>query len=189
MGYSNLNRKKVQDTSKASVWSHGPNTSISEKPFPKFISPMQDESLSLVAHPSVMNYVWWFVFGVLCILVLPLGAVMIHHAQIFLFATGIPVSLLGVVMILYAYISIKTTCFVVTNRRIVVKTGLFNVHQTDVHIDDIRAVNLKSNLWQRMIGVGDVAIGTAATGGTEVMMIGVYNPKHFVDMINSKRRN
>ena len=164
MSYANVRHHNNQGVTQTIM---NTTASLTSKTFPTFVSPMQGESLILVAHPSAMNYLWVIVFGVLLI----------------------PVLFIGVVMLLYAYINIKTTCFVITNKRVVTKTGLLRISQSEVRIDDVRGVNLQRDLWQRIIGTGNVTIGTAATGGAEIVMRGVGNPNRVVEAINSQRKN
>ena len=117
-----------------------------------------------MTHPSAWNYFWTIVFGVILIPVL-----------------------VGLVMLLYVYVMLKTTAFVVTDKRVVAKTGVFSVNMSEVRIEDIRGVNLRQSLWQRIIGAGTVFIGTAATGGAEIVMNGVVSPKQVVASVNAQR--
>ena len=165
MSYANVRRHNNQSMSHGSEGNNVSSISAAMISFPRFVRPMQGESIVLIAHPSSMNYVWWIVFGVLLI----------------------PFLLVGVAMLVYVYITLKTTCYVVTNKRVVAKVGWLNVKQSEVRIDDIRAVNLKLDLWQRIIGTGDITIGTAATGGAEIVMVGIGNPSHVVEAINAQR--
>lgn len=134
--------------------------------FPKFVSPMRDESLVLVTHPSAMNY---------------LGLIMLSLLLV-------PV-VVGIFMLLCIYIIIKTTYFVVTDKRVITKFGILSINQSEVRVADIRGVNLQRGLWQRVIGVGDITIGTAATDGAEIVMLGVGDPNQVVAAINSHRTN
>ena len=51
----------------------------------------------------------------------------------------------------------------------------------------MRGVNLVQSVWQRIIGVGTIAIGTAATAGAEINMTGIARPQQVVDRINALR--
>ena len=51
----------------------------------------------------------------------------------------------------------------------------------------MRGANLVQGIWQRLIGVGNISVGTAATAGTEICMAGIRNPQKVVDTINSLR--
>ncbi len=73
--------------------------------------------------------------------------------------------------------------------RIIVKRGWIAKLQNEVWIKDMRAVNLIQGVWQRIIGVGNVSIGTAATAGTEISIVGIIKPQVVVDKINSLRHS
>ena len=53
----------------------------------------------------------------------------------------------------------------------------------------MRAVNLKQGVWQRIFGIGDIEIGTAASAGTEIRIAGIANPSEIVKKINSLRKS
>lgn len=125
---------------------------------------MPGERVVCMTHPSAWNYFWTIVFGVILI-----------------------PAFVGLVMLLYVYVMLKTTAFVVTDKRVVAKTGVFSVNMSEVRIEDIRGVNLRQSLWQRVIGAGTVFVGTAATGGAEIVMNGVASPKQIVASVNAQR--
>ena len=133
---------------------------------PSFVSPVAGEVAVAETHPSWWNYFGSVVMGVLLI----------------------PVAGIGLLMLLWTYICIKTTCYVATNARVIAKTGWLNTKQVEVRIEDIRGVNFERTFWQRIFGIGDIAIGTAATAGSEIVMKGVTDPEGFVAAINEQRR-
>lgn len=132
---------------------------------PDFISPLAGETGMAETHPSCWNYFGTIVLGVLLI----------------------PVAGAGLLFLAWVCICVKTTCYIATDARVVAKTGWLNIHQTEVRIEDIRAVNVKKTLMQRILGIGDISIGTAATEGAEIVMRGVVDPDGFVSRVNSCR--
>lgn len=133
---------------------------------PGFVSPMSGETPVAVTHPS-----WWNYFGTVVVGVLLIAAF------------G-----LGLLVLLWVHVCVKTTCAVATSKRVIVKSGWLNTRQTEVRIEDIRGVNLSRTIWQRIFGIGDIAIGTAATEGAEIVMKGVTDPEAFVAAVNAQRR-
>lgn len=133
---------------------------------PGFLSLMQNEKVLMVAHPSWLNFLWIIIFGVLLI----------------------PLFFIGVAMLLYALINVKTTALVVTNQRVIMKTGWLSQSISEVRINDIRGVNLQQTIWQRIVSTGTVIVGTAATGGAEIVMVGVNAPHDVIAKINSARQ-
>lgn len=95
--------------------------------------------------------------------------------------------LIGTYFLGRALIHIYTTDYIVTNKRIVVKSGILTTRRTEVRIADVRGVDVTRSLWQRMIGAGTVSIGTAATAGVEIYMVDVPDPQKIVDAVISAR--
>ena len=119
-----------------------------------------------LAHyrPAGMNFFWGIVFG---IVTLPI--------------------LIGFIILIAILITIYCTHYRVTTHRIIIQTGFLAKSQKEIWIRDMRGASLAQGLWQRIVGVGDIAIGTAATADTEIRMFGVKDPKVAVDLINSLR--
>lgn len=117
-----------------------------------------------VLHPSAMHYFWEILLGIVTIPVV-----------------------IGVFILLYILIEIKCTCYTLTTHRIIVKQGWIAKEQTEIWIRDMRGVNLEQSIWQRIVGIGDVAIGTAASAGTEIHITGIADPAEMVARINSLR--
>ena len=123
-----------------------------------------EEKEILVCHPSAMNYLWGIIFGILTLPVV-----------------------IGIFILLFVWIEIHYTSYRITNLRIIVRRGLIAKFQNEIWIKDMRGANLVQGIWQRLIGVGNISVGTAATAGTEICMAGIRNPQKVVDTINSLR--
>ncbi len=82
----------------------------------------------------------------------------------------------------------RTKRFTITNRRITSTEGILarNVHE--VTIKDIRNINFKQNIIERLVGLGSIEVGTAGTAGIEVRFIGIPESQKVKDMI-SKVKN
>ena len=117
-------------------------------------------------QPEAMNYLWFIVFGVLTI------------------AVG-----LGIYILITTLIEIYCTKYILTSRRIIIKKGWISKTQNEIWIKDMRAANLMQGMWQRLIGTGNIAIGTAASAGTEINIVGIRNPQSIIDMINGLRKS
>ncbi|UDQ97426.1 PH domain-containing protein [Lentisphaerota bacterium WC36G] len=120
----------------------------------------------MVCQPQAMNYFWNIVIGGLLTPVL----------------IGIPV-------LVQALIEIKCTYYHITTKRIIIKKGLINKRQNEIWIKDMRGANMNQNFWQRIVKVGNISIGTAATSGSEISIVGIANPDEVVKEINDLRVN
>ena len=129
------------------------------------LSNISEEQEIEVYHPATMNYLWGIIFGVITIPVL-----------------------IGIFVLLYILIEIKCTSYKLTTHRIIVRRGWIAKLQNEIWIKDMRGVNLVQGLWQRIIGVGDIDIGTAASAGTEISIEGIANPSEVIAKINSLRK-
>ena len=123
-----------------------------------------EEKEIMICHPSAMSFIFEIIYGVL-----------------------LSVLLIGIVMLISIWIRIKFTTYKISNKRIVVESGLFSKIRNEIWIKDMRGVTMNRSLWKRIIGVGDIDIGTAATGGTEIQLKSVKDPDFIVDLINSLR--
>jgi uncharacterized membrane protein YdbT with pleckstrin-like domain len=79
---------------------------------------------------------------------------------------------LGVVTIVWAvwlllkFISWTRTYFVVTDQRVVYRTGVISRHGVEIPLDRINNINFHQRLFERMIGAGDLEIQSAGDAGT-----------------------
>lgn len=94
---------------------------------------------------------------------------------------------LGFLWFLSQFIEIVTTSYLLSNKRLSVRTGLFRRQEVEVGVRDIRAVWLSQNLWERILNYGDVVVGTAATAGTEVTIVDVDAPAKTLDFFRRQK--
>jgi membrane protein YdbS with pleckstrin-like domain/predicted nucleic acid-binding Zn ribbon protein len=118
-----------------------------------------------VYNPSMMNYLWTIIFGIITI-----------------------PAVVGLFILLYVLIEIMCTSYELTTHRIIVRRGWISKSQNEIWIKDMRGVNLVQGIWQRIIGVGNIAIGTAASAGAEISIVGIANPSEVIAEINSLRK-
>ena len=78
--------------------------------------------------------------------------------------------------------------YTVTTERCICEYGLISKSRMEIYLEDIRGVALKQGIMQRLLGVGDVYIGSSATSGMEVVFKGVSSPSFVVQQINNYRR-
>lgn len=65
--------------------------------------------------------------------------------------------------------------------------GIISRRSTQVRVADIRGMSIRQSIVGRLLGVGDVIIGTAATGDAEIVMRGVRDPSGIVAAIDGLR--
>ena len=115
--------------------------------------------------PSYLYYIGHFIFGVL---LLPLFG-------------------LGLLIIILALLDRNTRKYSVTNKRVMSKSGILSRQVHEVGIRDIRAINVKQAILERLFGLGTVEIGSAGTAGVEVKFVGISDPIRVRDMIRRQK--
>jgi putative membrane protein len=99
-------------------------------------------------------------------------------------ATWFVVATVVLLVVTYAggWILRKTTRYLVTDRRIQVRTGLATRRERTTHVDRVQNVNLKQSIAQRILGIGDVEWDTAGTDAPDANFTfrGVDDPSALV---------
>ena len=60
-----------------------------------------------------------------------------------------------------------TTHFVITNRRVIFRTGLLTKRGIEIPIDRVNTVHYQQRLWERMVGAGDLLIESGGESGQQ----------------------
>lgn len=81
-----------------------------------------------------------------------------------LIAAGVVCVLLGLVIVAKVLV-LRTNEHVLTNRRMIQQTGIFNKRSMDAPLDKVNNVEHWQTLWGRLLGYGDVEIDTASEHG------------------------
>ncbi len=88
-------------------------------------------------------------------------------------------------IILYIY-----NCrYVIDENGVEAQVGLvaMHLHQTRLKYEDIRGVKAVQSLWERLLVIGNVEIGSAMTEGVEITMVGVSDPRAVQVFIENER--
>jgi len=116
------------------------------------------KKLLLEARPSWWNFFWYFVFGWL---IVPVIIALWKRA--------------GLVLRVYS-------------DKVMLERGVLSKHITQVLISDIRSVDTKQGVIQRIFRIGDIMIGTAGISGYEIVAQGLPDPRGIVDLILEQRQ-
>lgn len=133
-------------------------------PFPRQLL-TDDEDLVLDLRPH-----WWFLApaGVLLAISVLLGltALIAGWAN----WIKIPIGLLVLGSLGYfglRYLNWNTTNFVVTNERVISRTGVVSKQGIEIPLDRINTVFFNQSVFERVIGAGDLGIESAGEGGRQ----------------------
>lgn len=128
-----------------------------------------DEELILDLHPH-----WWYFVGRLIALI---GSLLLGMGVLIWQPEGalggvllIAVAVLVVVCLVWfaeSYARWATTHFVLTDQRIIHRSGVVRKHSTEISLENINTVFTSENLRERMLGHGDLLIESAGEKGQQ----------------------
>lgn len=99
----------------------------------------------------------------------------------------IPVLGLGLAILLIWWFRCHNTTLTVTNKRTSLRTGIISKHTREVRHTDVRFLEMKQGIFQRMMGVGTLCVSSAGQGELEIEVGGIPNPQHVKDTIDGFR--
>jgi membrane protein YdbS with pleckstrin-like domain len=94
---------------------------------------------------------------------------------------------IGLVVLLAWWLHCQATSLVITKSRVTLRKGLLSKDTNDVLIADIRNVQVRQTLLQRILGVGAVAVSTSGQGDMEIEVHGVPGPDRIKAILNDRR--
>ena len=106
--------------------------------------------------------------------------VMLHLPVLILF----PGFMLGRILV-----NIYDAKFIIDESGVEAQIGLvsFNLRQPRLRWEDIRGSEPQQTIWERLLGIGSVLVGSAMTQDVEIVMSGVANPRAIQLLIQGER--
>ena len=130
-----------------------------------------DENLLPDEHVVCRAELHWIIFA-RAILVLVVGFVLLFVPRIG--QAGLVVLLLGVVMLAPPFVAYRTTELGVTNKRVIVKTGLVRRRTLELLLRQVEAILVDQSLLGRLFGFGSITL--TGTGGVREIFHRVRDP-------------
>jgi uncharacterized membrane protein YdbT with pleckstrin-like domain len=83
----------------------------------------------------------------------------------------------GLVYLLFAVMKRAATEIAVTNRRVIIKTGMASRHSLEIMLQKVESIGINETTWGRILGYGSVMIH--GTGGTPEPFHKIAHPSEF----------
>ena len=83
----------------------------------------------------------------------------------------------GGLYFIYVYIKQIKSEFGITNKRLIIKTGIISRRTLELNLSKIESVNVYQSVLGRMLGYG--TLGVTGTGGTKEIFTKIDNPLYF----------
>ena len=124
-----------------------------------------DEQVKLHLHPHWKAVFWPAVWAVLIIAAVVLVAVFTSWGMIpMLIVAGVGLVLILVVTV-WPWIRWRTTHYVFTNERVIMRSGVFSRSGRDIPLGRVNDVSFSHSLFERMLGCGTLTIESAGERG------------------------
>lgn len=135
-------------------------------PFPKRLL-LDGETVALDLRPH-----WWFFAGPLFSGIPVLALAFLAYSQdgdlgTILWYVTLAAALAWAVWLGARLISWQTTHFVVTNERLVFRSGILAKHSRDIPLDKINDLESRQTFFERLLGAGDLRIESAGERGLQ----------------------
>ena len=138
----------------------------------------EKETMSYVARPAWMNQWWQIGLAVLLPFVFVLAYLKGHQ---YFSSENLRVVLVVIVAVFVYLLAVViyrrySWAYTINGEVIESREGLIARKVSSIRVRDLRNINVKQSLWQRLLGVGDVEFSSAGGSGIEVSFRGVSDP-------------
>ncbi len=153
--------------------------------------PAHDERVEQVIHPVVFRR--HLVGLLLWILVIAGGLfLLVGEASLGLPPmVGTVVALGGIALalgfILKWFIESRVVSLTLTNERIIYRTGLITRRTSEVRHADVRNIRINRNLFERLLGFGDMSVSSAGQDDMEIEIHDVPDPESIAQFIRDRQ--
>jgi uncharacterized membrane protein YdbT with pleckstrin-like domain len=93
---------------------------------------------------------------------------------------------IGILILMYWYLKCKGSKLEINGDEIVLEEGLLSKERTELAISGIRTVKIKQSFFNRLFGVGTVAIFTAGDN-PEIQAHGMPRPEVFRELVKASQ--
>lgn len=146
-----------------------------------------NEDTLLVKNPAMFRkHPLWYLGYIVAVLLAAWASVELYFAN-YPYAAGL-VALVGLVPLtlwVYWYLQVHFTRLTITNKRSIYREGVIARKTSEVLHDDVRNLQADQNVWERIVGIGDVAISSAGQSDLEIYIDGVPDPDSVTSLIRS----
>ena len=134
-------------------------------------------------RPSLFYYANGFIVG--GILIVAGGRILYIKFQPT--QAGFAIIGLGVLFWIITMIRARTISWSLTSDRLIEKRGLVASRRREMELADIRSVEVTKRVFQRMFGLGDVTIASAASADYAIRLNEIYDPDLAAETIRKAR--
>jgi uncharacterized membrane protein YdbT with pleckstrin-like domain len=131
---------------------------------------------------------WWhFLREIILVVGLAGGGLYILVASRVDFRAGLGMIAGAGLIITLAVLHRRYTSWSLTSDRLIERRGLFARHRREMELADVRSIEVVSSLSQRLCGIGNVMIASAASADFMIKLWDVPDPERVAEMLRQAR--
>ncbi len=88
-----------------------------------------------------------------------------------------------IVCFLWWWLQSLFTTLTVTSKRTTYQEGIISRETSEVQHDDVRNLQIEQNLYERLVGIGDIAISSSGQDDMEIQIGGIAGPDRVAEVI------
>lgn len=156
---------------------------------PAIDRPDREEGELVRTHPAMFR-AHPVRFGLFLLMVLAGGAALIlalfDHTvvgRLIQLSIGGLVVLIGGFFLIKWWLEVRYTTLIVTTKRTILRKGIISRSTSEVQHEDVRNIQVDQNMYERVVGVGDLAVSSAGQDDLEIDIDGVPDPEQLAETI------
>lgn len=131
---------------------------------------------------------WWhFTRSILLALILLAAGVYVLGRARPDWRPGAALIALGALRFLFIVMERRNMSWSLTSERLIERRGVLSRHRRDLELADIRSVEIDSRFMQRLVGLGDVVVASAAQADAVIRLRDVPDPEEVAEMLRQAR--
>jgi uncharacterized membrane protein YdbT with pleckstrin-like domain len=129
---------------------------------------------------------WYYVRSLLAGAVLVgLGLYLIYRSLNMMFGLGLVVA--GLLIWAVIPVARRSLSWLITSDRLIEECGILATRRRQLELQDIRSIEVTRSLLQRLTGLGDVVIASAASAEYLIRLSDVYDPDGVAETVRKAR--
>ena len=100
---------------------------------------------------------------------------------------GLLLMLGSIVLVLLAGLAHRGTTWSLTSDRLIERRDVFASSHQEMELIDVRSIEVSRSMLQRLLGLGTVAVASAASAEFLIIMSDIRDPQHVADTVRQAR--
>jgi uncharacterized membrane protein YdbT with pleckstrin-like domain len=156
---------------------------------PEIDHPERGEGELAIVHPAMFRTNPVLFVGYWAMLILGVTAIVLAFwnyefiSQTFQMVAGAILALLGAILLGKWFLETRYTELTVTSKRTILRKGIIAKRTSEVQHDDVRNIQVDQNIYERLVGVGDLAVSSSGQDDLEIYVHGIPKPNEVAEII------